>query len=125
MLVLIGGLQAVPALALQRLAVVFLILTTRTRSPLLIEGASELVDHQLAQRSVEDIVRAVSQHLGRERFAHWKTLLKVKDYSVNTCGVKSSSKRFIFSGVTSQRVDNLLSNGVLTIRQLSLLHEFW
>ena len=63
-LVLIGGLLSVPEHALHRLAVVFLILTTRTRSPLLIEGASELVDNQFARRSVEDIVRAVSQHLG-------------------------------------------------------------
>ena len=112
-LVLIEGLQ-LPKHTRCRLAVVFLILTTRTRSPLLIEGASELVDNQFARRSVEDIVTAVSQHLGCERFAHWKTLLKVKDYTVNTCGVKSSSKRFIFSGVTTQWVESLLDNRVLT-----------
>ena len=89
----------------------FVVLTTRTRSKVLIESTAcmpEWNQPSFLELAVEKKASEISAYLWRLHKDTWKQEIKVKDYSQNTCSIRQGQKRWIFAGITSERVERLM-----------------
>lgn len=93
------------------LVLLFVALATRTRSEVLLQSAMEMrawKDAAFLKEPLEAKAEVLASHLHALHGASWKKKLKVKDYSISTCTLASSGKKWIFAGLTSASVATLM-----------------